>query len=94
MAVGSVAAGHGVSLGATLSAYALAFIGNLVAAAVRLSIVGQTDGQRVIAALLPALETAASYAATAGVDDLGGAAFRSDIASLAHETQYTRLFRS
>ena len=31
---------------------------------------------------------------TAALDDLGGCAFRSDLASLRHETQYTRLFRS
>ena len=33
-------------------------------------------------------------AATASLDDLGGAALRADIASMKHETQYTRLFRS
>ena len=56
--------------------------------------IGQSDGQRILAALLPAIEAAAANAATATLDDLGGATFRSDIASLAHETQYTRLFRS
>ncbi len=94
VAVGVVAAGHAVPLRPTLSAYGLAFIGNMVAAAIRLSVIGQSDGQRIIAALLPAVETAATTAAAASLDDLGGAAFRSDIASLAHETQYTRLFRS
>ena len=94
VAAGVAAAGHGVPLAALLSAYGLGFIGNLTAAAIRLSVVGQSDGQRIIASLLPAIELAAQYAATATTDDLGGAAFRSDIASLAHETQYTRLFRS
>jgi urease accessory protein len=28
------------------------------------------------------------------IDDLGSAAFMVDLASMAHETQYTRLFRS
>jgi len=28
------------------------------------------------------------------LDDVGGAAFRADLASMRHETQYTRLFRS
>ena len=36
----------------------------------------------------------AAFAETAGRDDLGGCVFRSDLASLRHETQYTRLFRS
>ena len=29
-----------------------------------------------------------------GLDEIGGACFRSDMASMRHETQYTRLFRS
>ena len=32
--------------------------------------------------------------ATATLDDLGGCAFRADLAAMRHETQYTRLFRS
>lgn len=94
VAVGIAAAAHGIPIADTLRAYALAFAGNLVSAAIRLSVIGQTDGQRIIACLLPTLETAARFAPTAALDDLGGAAFRSDIASLAHETQYSRLFRS
>ena len=94
VAAGVAAAGHGVSRAAVLSAYGLAFIGNLTAAAIRLSVVGQSDAQRIIASLLPGIELAANFAATATLDDLGGATFRSDVASLAHETQYTRLFRS
>jgi urease accessory protein len=30
----------------------------------------------------------------ASLDDLGSAAFRADLSSMRHETQYTRLFRS
>jgi urease accessory protein len=94
VAVGAVAAGSGIQLEATLSAYAIAFAGNLVSAAIRLSLVGQTDGQRIIAALMPALRQAASRAAASTLDDLGSSTLRSDLASLAHETQYSRLFRS
>ncbi len=94
VAVGVAAAGHGLPLGPTLQAYALAFTANLVSAAVRLGVVGQTDGQRIIAALMPALVAVAGEAEAATLDDLGGATFRSDLASLRHETQYTRLFRS
>ena len=94
VAVGVAAAGHGLPLSGTLQAYALAFTANLVSAAVRLGVVGQTDGQRITAALLPALVAAAGEAEAATLDDLGGATFRSDLASLRHETQYTRLFRS
>jgi len=30
----------------------------------------------------------------ASIDDLASATFRADLASMRHETQYTRLFRS
>ncbi len=94
VAIGVAAAGHGVALRPTLEAFLLAFVAALVSAAVRLGPIGQTDGQRVTAALLPRIRETAAFAEAATLDDLGGAAFRSDIASLRHETQYTRLFRS
>ncbi|MFC7399716.1 urease accessory protein UreF [Chelatococcus sp. GCM10030263] len=94
VAVGAATGGHGLPLEPALDAFVLAVVGNLVSAAVRLSIVGQTDGQRVIAGLLPEVTKVAKAAAAATLDDIRGAAFRSDLASLRHETQYTRLFRS
>jgi urease accessory protein len=94
IAVGSATGGHGLPLDPALEAFVLAVVSNLVSAAVRLSVVGQTDGQRVIAGLLPHVTRVARAAAAATLDDLGGAAFRSDLSALRHETQYTRLFRS
>lgn len=94
VAVGVAAAGHGLSLVETLPAFILGFAANLVSASVRLGVVGQTDGQRALAALMPATGDLALEAASATLDDLGACAFRSDIASLRHETQYSRLFRS
>jgi urease accessory protein len=92
--VGATAAGHGIALAATLAAYGPAFIGNLLSAAIRLGVVGQTDAQRVMAALLPRLDALAQEVPTLTLDDIGGAVLRADLASLAHETQYSRLFRS
>lgn len=94
VAVGTAAAGHGLDLDRTLSAFAHGFAANLVSAAVRLGVAGQTDGQRVLAALLPEAERLAAWAGSATLDELGACAFRSDLASLRHETQYSRLFRS
>src|SRR5215212_5404816 len=94
VAVGVAAAGHGLPLEAVLEGFVFAFVVNLTSAAVRLGVLGQTDGQRVLAALTPAVLALAAFAARATIDDLGGAAFRSDLAALRHETQYTRLFRS
>lgn len=94
VSVGIAAASHKIPLFQTLNAFGLAFVSNLVSALVRLGPLGQTDGQRVIAGLLPQIENLSKEALEAEIDDLGGSAFRSDIASMRHETQYTRLFRS
>jgi urease accessory protein len=94
VAVGLVAAAHGVSLAALLPALLLAQVANLVAAGVRLSVLGQTEAQALLARLLPLIEATAAEAATLTLDDLGGAAFRVDLAAMHHETQRTRLFRS
>ena len=45
-------------------------------------------------ALAPLVAAIAAEASDASLDSLGGAAFRADIASMKHETQYSRLFRS
>ena len=94
IAVGVAAAGHQIPLEEALRAYVQALTANWVSAAVRLVPLGQTDGQRVIAALEQIVVATGERAAAATLDDLGGAAFRADIASMRHETQYTRLFRS
>ncbi len=94
VALGTAAAGHGIGLRATLDAFLLGFVSNIVSAVVRLGPIGQTDGQRILAALMPAIAETAAFAEASTLDDLGACAFRSDIASMRHETQYTRLFRS
>ena len=94
VAVGSASACVDLSLEATLQAFAMAFAANLVSAAIRLGPIGQTDGQRVLAASLPECRALARVAARSLLDEAGGCAFRSDLAALQHETQYSRLFRS
>lgn len=92
VAVGAASARQGLARTDTVAAYLVAAVGNLVSAALRLSVLGQTDGQRVTAATLATLRIVA--AATMTLDDLGACALRSDLAALQHETQYSRLFRS
>ncbi|HEY7459107.1 MAG TPA: urease accessory protein UreF [Xanthobacteraceae bacterium] len=94
VALGVASAGHGLALQPTLEAYLVAFVGNLTSAALRLVPLGQTDGTRIVARLTPLARDVAARAARSSLDDVGSAAFRSDIASMRHETQYTRLFRS
>lgn len=94
VAVGLVAGAHLVPEDATAVAYTQAMAANLISAAVRLVPLGQTAGLRVLAALEPVIVATAAATKDATLDDLGGCAFRSDLAAMRHETQYTRLFRS
>jgi urease accessory protein len=93
-AVGAATGCAGIPLGCALTAYLQAMAANLVSAGLRLGLVGQTDGQRILAALEPIVGAAAASALTRDPGAFGGAAFAADLASMAHETQYTRLFRS
>jgi urease accessory protein len=88
------AAAHRVDLEAAIPAYLQSFAANLVSAGLRTIPLGQTDGQRTLAALVPVIAATARDALRAPLEDLGGAALRADIASMRHQTQYTRLFRS
>jgi len=92
--LGARSAREGIPARLALPAFLQSWSANLVAAAVRLIPLGQTDGQLAIAELEGSVLTASAQANEATVDDLGSAAFMVDLASMAHETQYTRLFRS
>lgn len=94
VAVAVASAGHGLALDPALHAFLHAVTGNLISAGVRLVPLGQSDGQRVLAALEPVVAEAVSTALATPIDEVGGAAFRADLASMHHETQYTRLFRT
>jgi urease accessory protein len=94
VAVGTAAAGHEIPLDRALSAYLHCVLANWVSAGIRLIPLGQTDGQRILATLEGTVADTAKRALTASLDDIGSAAFRADLASARHETQYTRLFRS
>ena len=93
VAVGLTAAAHGVGLRAALLGWLHGFAANLVSAGVRLIPLGQTDGQRVLAALEPVVRRVLA-AARAGGDAPGAATPAADWCAMAHETQWTRLFRS
>jgi urease accessory protein len=94
VAVAVAAAGHGIAVEPALGAYLHAGTANLVSAGMRLVPLGQTDGQRLLAALEPVVAATAQRALQTPLDDVGSATLRADIASIRHETQYTRLFRS
>jgi urease accessory protein len=91
---GAVAARSRIALADALVGYLQALAANLVSAGLRLGIIGQTDGQHILAALEPVVANAASAGLTRDAADFGAATVAADLASIAHESQYTRLFRS
>ena len=92
--VGVTCAGHAIPREPALQAFLQALTANWISAGVRLIPLGQTDGQRVLAALEPNVAAAAQRALATPLDEIGTCTFRADIAGMRHETQYTRLFRS
>ena len=92
--VGVATAAHRLPLQVVLVSCLHAFTANLVSAGIRLIPLGQTEGLKLVAALAPVCVAVATDALSAGLDDLGSASFLADIASMQHETQYSRLFRS
>jgi urease accessory protein len=94
VAVAIAVAGHDIPLEPALHAYLHAVTANFISAGVRLVPLGQTDGQRLLVALEMVIQETCDRALVATLCDLGSAAFRADLASMRHESQYTRLFRS
>lgn len=94
VAVGLVAAAWEIPVEATVTGFLHTFMANVISAAVRAVPLGQSDGQRVLARLEPAVAGITEQALRSGLDDLGSSTFLGDIASMAHETKYSRLFRS
>lgn len=89
---------HGIGLAPALTAWLHGAAANLVSAAQRLVPLGQTDGQTVLrdlrAPILAAVEWAAALPDGDPFEALGGAALVAELGCMAHETQYTRLFRT
>ncbi|MBT3990928.1 MAG: urease accessory protein UreF [Rhodospirillaceae bacterium] len=94
IAVAIVAALAGIQLRPALLAYYHGFTTNLVSAGIRLVPLGQIAGQRSIEALKPTVAATSQAVLDGELDTLGTAAPVIDWASMKHETQYTRLFRS
>ncbi len=94
IAAACASAGASIARDTAVTAFLTVFAQNLVSAAVRLAPIGQSDGLRVLAALEPVIAETVRRVSRASLKHVGGLAFRSDIASMRHETQMTRLFRS
>lgn len=66
----------------------------LTSVGVRFIPLGQTDGQRLLAAFAPLITQLAATYATAPLTDLGTATFAADLASMQHETLPVRIYRT
>lgn len=87
-------AAQGIALEPALHFWLHSTAANLVSAGVRLVPLGQTDGQHALAELAGRIGAIADRALATPLDDLGTASPALELASLRHETLYTRLFRS
>lgn len=94
VAAGETAGRTGAALADALALFLTAWAGNLVHVAIRLSVVGQSGGVAVLAAMESTLAETAQMAERSSPDDLGGCAVVAEIAAMRHETMQTRLFRS
>lgn len=94
IAIGLAAKQSGINPRDTIQAYLQAFTTNLISAAVRLIPLGQTEGLTVWAAFESRICPIAEGILNTTTDDLGGCTMMNDHASMLHETQHTRLFRS
>ncbi len=93
IAFGIALAYHQINIQAGLLGYLHSWVSNLITAGVKLIPLGQTAGQQLIISLQPLLNHAAQITAMPD-DELSSCSWGLSLASMQHETQYTRLFRS
>ncbi|MGJ8604612.1 MAG: urease accessory protein UreF [Marivita sp.] len=74
--------------------YLHAWVSAVVAACQRLMALGQTEAQRIVAALAPLCSKIAHQSETQTLDDLTSQSFAADIAAMRHETLSPRIFRT
>ncbi|WP_347239867.1 urease accessory protein UreF [Oscillatoria sp. FACHB-1406] len=77
-----------------IAAYLHAWAANLVSAGVKLIPLGQTEGQQILFGLRDRILTATREIIALQDDELDSCTWGLSLASMNHETQYTRLFRS
>jgi urease accessory protein len=94
VALGRAAAPLGLPPALVAALAMQSFAANLVAIGVRFVPLGQTDGQQVLADLMPLVLQLADTAAQAPLCAISQGAVRADLASAAHETLPVRMFRT
>ncbi|NER85258.1 MAG: urease accessory protein UreF [Leptolyngbya sp. SIO1D8] len=94
IAYGLVTQAWEIPLNAATLAYLQSWAANLVSAGVRVVPLGQTEGQRLLRQLADPLQQAHAALQAWKEDDLTACSWGVSLASMQHEIQYSRLFRS
>ncbi len=84
----------GISPQDALAAWLWSWLENQLAVLMKTLPLGQQAAQRMTSELSPTLQQAQQHASSLDLSHLGSAAFGLSLASMAHERQYSRLFRS
>ena len=94
IAFGIAAAFWQIDLENTALSYLQSWATNLINAGVKLIPLGQTQGQKLLLNLQPQLISTAREVLQLEDDDLSSCSWGLSLASMVHETEYSRLFRS
>ncbi len=94
VAIGRAAQLQGIALLPLATMFLHGFAANLISAAIRIVPLGQTDGQAALARLSRLCPELAQTAVQTNLSEIGSSSFAADIASMRHETLYSRIFRS
>jgi urease accessory protein len=94
IAFGIAAADWDINIQAAILGYLHSWVSNLITAGVKLIPLGQTAGQLLLVKLQPLINDATASILALEDDNLSCCSWGLSLASMAHETQYTRLFRS
>jgi urease accessory protein len=84
----------GISLNDAAHGFLWMWAENKVLCAMKLIPLGQTDGQKILSAVIETISRVVNQGLGLPDEDIGYTAPGQGIASALHETQYTRLFRS
>lgn len=94
VAVGHAARMRDIPVEAVSALFLQAFAATLASVGQRLIPIGQTDAQRLVHNLAPLCQRIAVETQQGDLTHLGASAFLADVASMRHETLYSRIFRS
>ncbi|MBL1173922.1 urease accessory protein UreF [Pantanalinema sp. GBBB05] len=92
--MGMVAADWQINLPSAVLGFLHSWTSNLIGAGVKLIPLGQTVGQQILVRLSPTIQTTAHTVLNLTQDELASCGWGLALASMTHETQYSRLFRS